>query len=73
MSKHNFCYLTLTFDLHTEYQGRRSNGSAVRGEMDGQTDRRYKVHYLPRFVVDNLGDLLTLRLCIAFDNMSYVG
>ena len=27
-------------NLHTEYQGRRSNGSAVRGETDGRTDRR---------------------------------
>ncbi len=34
---------------HTEYQGRRSNCSAVRG---GRTDGRYQVHYLPRFAVD---------------------
>ncbi len=48
-------------DLHTKNQGRRSNGSAVRGRTDGQTDRRtdgrtdgrYQVHYLPRFAVDN--------------------
>ncbi len=27
-------------DLHTEYQGRRSNGSAVRSLTDGQADIR---------------------------------
>ena len=33
--------------LHTKYQGPRSNRSAVRVEMDGQTDRHYQVHNLP--------------------------
>ncbi len=51
-----------------EFEGRRSNGSAVRvqtnGQADRQTDRRYQVHYLPRFAVDNkLG-------CITFGNMT---
>ncbi len=32
--------------LHTKYQGRRSNKSAARVVTDGQTDRRYQVHYL---------------------------
>ena len=32
---------------------RRSNGSAVRAQTDKRTDRRYQVHYLPRFAVDN--------------------
>ncbi len=44
-------------NLHTKYQGRRSNGSAVRvsadGQTDGRTEGRYQVHYLPRFAVDN--------------------
>ncbi len=38
-------------DPHAKYQGQRSNGSAVRahtdGQMDGRTDGRYQVHYLP--------------------------
>ncbi len=51
MLKHDFRHLTLTYnfdlhpniakvevDLHTRYQGRRSNGSAVRADADGQTD-----------------------------------
>ncbi len=47
MSNHDFCHLTLTYNLnlanvmvnlHTEYQGRRPNGSAVRVHMDEQTD-----------------------------------
>ena len=38
----------LTFDLHAENQGRRLNGSAMRG----RTDERYQVHYLPRVVVN---------------------
>ncbi len=50
-------------NIHTKYQGRRSNGSAVRaqtdghpnGQTDGQTDGRYQVHYLPRFAVDKYG------------------
>ncbi len=46
--------LTPTFDLdlHTEYQGRRSNGSGVRALTDRRMDGRYQVHYLPRFAVD---------------------
>ena len=40
-------------DLHTESQGRRSNGSAVRVQTDGQMDGRYQVHYLPPFAVNN--------------------
>ncbi len=40
-------------NLHTEYQGRSSNGSAVRVSADRQMDGRYQIHYLPRFVVDN--------------------
>ncbi len=47
-------------DLPTECEGRRSNGSGVRaltnGQMDGQTDRCYQVHYLPAslsYAVDN--------------------
>ncbi len=67
MSKHNFFTFdldlwptTLTYDpklakvkvnLHTEYQGRRSKGSAGRahanGQTHGHTDGRYQVHYLP--------------------------
>ncbi len=34
-------------DLHTKYQGRRSNDSGVRVLTDRQTDGRYQVHYLP--------------------------
>ncbi len=52
-------------DLHTKNQGHRSNGSAVRaltnkhtdGRTDGQTDGRYQLHYLPRFAVDNKGQV----------------
>ncbi len=47
-------------NVHTKYQGRRSNGSAVRaqtgghpnGRTDRRTDGRYQLHYLPRFAVD---------------------
>ncbi len=34
-------------DLHTNYQGRRSNGSGVRALMGERTDGRYQAHYLP--------------------------
>ncbi len=49
--------VTVKVNLHTKFQGRMSNGSAVRAQTDiqtdGQTDGRYQVHYLPRFAVDN--------------------
>ncbi len=52
-------------NLHTEYQGHRSNGSAMRVSTDRQTDGRYQIHYLPRFAVDKnlylMRDLLTDR------------
>ncbi len=34
-------------NLHTKYQGRRSNGLGVREPTDGWTDKRDQVHYLP--------------------------
>ncbi len=42
-------------DLHTEYKGRRSNGSAVRGDRDGRTDRLTDATSAlsPCFAVDN--------------------
>ncbi len=57
-------FLVLDFDLYnpnlakvkvnlcTKFQGRGSNGSAVRAQTDIQMDGRYQVHYLPRFAVD---------------------
>ncbi len=53
-------------DLHTKNQGRRTNGSAVRGRTDGRTDGRYQVHYLPRFAVDKDGSTQKFTLS-AFD------
>ena len=34
-------------DLPAKDEGRRSNGSAVRAQTNGQTDGHYQVHYLP--------------------------
>ena len=63
-------YMSLTYiailakvkvDLHAKVEGRRSNGSSVRVQTgvrtDRQTDRRYQMHYLPRFAVDNYSEL----------------
>ncbi len=32
-------------DIHTKYQGRRSNGLRSRAQTDGQTDGRHQTHY----------------------------
>ncbi len=44
---HNQKPIKTPWTNNTEYQGRRSNGSVVRGQTDGQTDGHYQVHYLP--------------------------
>ena len=56
-------------DLQTEYEGQRWNGSSGRvqtdTQMDGQTDGRYQVHYLPAllsYVVDNQGFHFTIKV-----------
>ncbi len=64
-------HTTLTFnhnlarvkvDLHTEYQGHRSNGSGIRSLTDG----RYQAHYLPAslsYMVDNLVNFCFRYVC----------
>ena len=55
---HDLWPMTLTYNpnLHARYQGCKSNGSAVRVETDGWTDKCYQVHYLSSslsYAVDN--------------------
>ncbi len=47
---YNYNLAKVKVNLHTKYQGHRSNGSAW--EV-GQPDGRYQVNYLPRFAIDN--------------------
>ena len=44
---------SLPFSALGKAEPLRSNGSAVRAQTDGRTDRRYQFYYLPRFAVDN--------------------
>ena len=60
---------TLTYNpnLHTKYQGCRSNGSGVRALTDRRKDRSYQVHYLPAslsYTVDHQSHLLSAFLCL---------
>ncbi len=89
MSKLYFWHLSLTLDYNpnlakvkvnicTEYQDRRSNGSALRMSADRQMnkwmDGCYQVPYLPRITVDNENKILPVQnmLCLHLNLLIYM-